>query len=212
MATTLPWWYGCTHAYVDGHNTKQLLECIHLTFSLYFSPKIVYSSQNSLVYFGGTRLQLLVIGPMKAQLLINYYNFLTVPLQTRNRSWRHGTSSPIATLTRNTCFTNMSSNQIGPEVAVSHRHVHCNVVRMIHLKHYDVTSFQFKYPRGERGALTSKHWLYHGNYFAVYHDVYPVTVLAHVHLRVYVVPPSNWHGHSPVAVRHTSGKVTGRRF
>ena len=70
MATKLSWWY-----IARMRTLTQLIECIHLTFSLYFSSKIVYSSQTSLVYFDGTRLPLLVIGPAKAQLIINYYNF-----------------------------------------------------------------------------------------------------------------------------------------
>ena len=56
-------------------NERLTAALLHLTFTLYFSSKILYSSQTSLVYFDGTRLPLLVIGSTKAQLIINYYNF-----------------------------------------------------------------------------------------------------------------------------------------
>jgi len=149
---------------------------------------------------------------MKAQLLINYYNFLTDPLQTYNRSWRHGTSGSFAAFTRDACFDNLSSNQVGPEVAVIHPHKHCSWVARVHLKHYDVPSIQLKYPRGEHGALLLNHWLYHGNCSAIYHNIYPESASAKVDLCVYVVPPRNRHDQSAIAVVHTSSKVSMRSF
>ena len=70
-----PWLPHCSSDMVARVRTLMTTTRGSLTFSLYFSPKIVLSSRNSVVYFGGTRLPLLVVGPMKAQLLINYYNF-----------------------------------------------------------------------------------------------------------------------------------------
>lgn len=105
----------------------------------------------------------------------------------------------------------MNSNQIEPEVAVGPRHVHLNWVRG-HFQHYEVISIQFKYSSGEHGFFTGSrdHWLNHGNFFVVYHNKYPVGIIAHVHLRVYVVPPRNRHCHFAVSVRHTPGKMARR--